>query len=329
MNTSPRFLLSAIGFLCAILLVAFAASAQEKKDTKGPDPAQAKKGPPGNRGPRIPPTYENLKYGPYDDTVLDLWLAKSDKPTPVLVNIHGGGFRAGSKSNMNAVVLDLCLKAGISVASVEYRLSKVAQYPAEMHDPARAVQFLRYNAKKWNLDPTRFAATGGSAGAGISLWLAFHDDLADPKNEDPVLRESTRVKCAAVQAAQCTYDPRLIKQIIPGNAYDVSAIKFLFGLPATFNWDTDKIDADLDARLKDCGPISHLTKDDAPVWVCHNAVDNKDGNIHNANFGKYLKEQMDKVGIECVRHMDTDYSGGFREMSTDMFQWIKTHLDRS
>jgi acetyl esterase/lipase len=59
-----------------------------------------------------------------------------------------------------------------------------------MHDGARAVQYLRSRAKEWNLDPARVAATGGSAGAGISLWLAFHADLADPKSKDPVARQS-------------------------------------------------------------------------------------------------------------------------------------------
>jgi len=46
-----------------------------------------------------------------------------------------------------------------------------------MHDCARAIQFLRSKAARWNIDPKRIAATGGSAGAGISLWLGFHDDL--------------------------------------------------------------------------------------------------------------------------------------------------------
>jgi acetyl esterase/lipase len=68
-----------------------------------------------------------------------------------------------------------------------------------MLDGGRAVQFARSKAKEWNIDKARIAATGGSAGAGISLWLAFRDDLADPKSDDPVARESTRLTCAAVR----------------------------------------------------------------------------------------------------------------------------------
>jgi acetyl esterase/lipase len=59
-------------------------------------------------------------------------------------------------------------------------------------DCARAIQYARYHAKEFNIDPKRVAATGSSAGGMTSLWLAFHGDLADPKNADPVLRESTR-----------------------------------------------------------------------------------------------------------------------------------------
>ncbi len=304
-------------FLC--LLLASPAFAQPKSTNPPVRPT--------TRHQSVAPMQANVKYGPYAANLLDFWQAKSDKPTPLLVNIHGGGFLAGDKSNINGVLLDRCLKSGISVASIEYRFSTVAPYPAQMLDSARAVQFLRSNADKWNLDPKRIAATGGSAGAGISVWLAFHDDLADPRSDDPILRQSTRLTCALVGELQCTYDPREIRRIVPGNAYDVGAIKKLHGLPNTFNWDTDPIDASLDARLKDASPITHLTRDDVPVFVYHSEKNNVPGNIHHANFGKHLKEEMDKVGVECVRHMDTDYPGGMRELSNDMFDWMKKHFD--
>ena len=99
----------------------------------------------------------------------------------------------------NPILLKDCLDSGISVAAINYRYSTQAIAPAPFQDGARAVQFLRSKAKDWNLDPQRFAATGGSAGAGISLWLGFHNDLADPKSEDPVLRQSTRLACMVVR----------------------------------------------------------------------------------------------------------------------------------
>ena len=141
------------------------------------------------------------------------------------------------------------------------------------------------------------------------MWLAFHDELADPNSTDPVARQSTRLACALPTNMQCTYDPREIRKIVPGNAYDVAPLKQLQGLPATFDWNKDPINADLDARLRDCSPITHLTKDDAPVFAMNNQGNEKDGNIHHPNFGRYLKKQMDKVGIECEFHLVSDFQG--------------------
>ncbi len=130
------------------------------------------------------PDISNVKYGDNERNVLDLWKAKSAKPTPLVIFIHGGGFRAGSKDQIPAVLIQKSLDAGISIASISYRLTDTAPYPAQMQDGARAVQYLRHRAKELNLDPKRFAAMGGSAGAGISLWLAFHDDLEGYDGED-------------------------------------------------------------------------------------------------------------------------------------------------
>jgi len=254
------------------------------------------------------PSVRDCAYGPHERNVLDLWQAEAETPAPLLVFIHGGGFRNGDKSNRNLILLNGCLEAGISFAAVNYRLSQMAPYPAQMHDCARAVQFIRHNADGWNIDPTRIAATGGSAGGGISLWLGFHEDLADPEADDPVARQSTRLTCAAVFSAQCTYDPREIKTIIPGDAYKNPALVHLFGLPEGWDWDRDQVSAEADALIKDASPINHLSAGDAPVFA-HNAVEQDvAGNIHHANFARHLKRAMDSLGIECITTMDSDYA---------------------
>jgi len=255
------------------------------------------------------PTLENVSYGPDARNKIDFWKAGSNSPTPLVVFIHGGGFRAGDKADYDKPLQTACLASGISYASINYRLSDVAPYPAQMHDSARAIQFIRSKAAEWNIDPKRVACTGGSAGAGISLWLAFHDDLADPKSADPVARQSTRLACAMPTNMQCTYDPREIEKIVPGDAYNVAPLKLLQGLPATFDWHKDAISADLDKRLRDCSPITHLTKDDPPVFAMNNQANEKAGNIHHPNFGRHLKEQMDQVGVSCEFHLVSDFDG--------------------
>jgi len=106
------------------------------------------------------------------------------------------------------------LESGISVASINYRLSEDAPFPAPMLDSVRAVQFLRHHALDWNIDPQRVAASGASAGGGISLWIGFHDDLADPASPDPVARQSSRLSAMGVLGAQSSYDPRFIQKLI-------------------------------------------------------------------------------------------------------------------
>jgi len=298
-------------------------------ENQGGDPAAAataggKK--PAGAGPVLPtPTHANVAYGPDESNVLDFWQAPAGTPNALLVIIHGGGFRAGSKAQIAPQFLQACLQAGISVASIEYRFTQKAPYPAQMMDCARALQFIRSNADAWGFDRKRVAATGGSAGAGISLWLGFHKDLADPNSSDPVARESTRLTCILPSQMQCTYDPRVIKTLIPGNAYDVSAIKFLFGVPVSFNWDTDPISPELDAKIKDAAPITHLTKDAPPVFAVSEKASDVPGNIHNANFERHLKKLMDALGVECTIHLDSDFATPQAAMDEKM-TFLKKHL---
>lgn len=157
---------------------------------------------------RIEPTFTDVAYGPDPSNLLDFYQAPSDKPTPVIVHIHGGGFIEGSKDGFRRHARDIlrCFDSGVSVASINYRFVESAPLQDIIRDSARAVQFVRFHAGDWNIDKTRVAAFGDSAGAGMSLWLAFHDDLADPDNADPVLRESTRLAAAGGLEPQATYD---------------------------------------------------------------------------------------------------------------------------
>lgn len=279
-----------------------------------------------NSGPPKPvPTFPNVAYGNHERHVLDFWQAPANQPTPVFVWIHGGGFRGGDKSSIPAELLMPCLQAGISCASIHYRLSSDAPYPAQMHDSARALQFIRSKAKQWNLDPQRIAAGGGSAGSGISQWLAFHDDMARPDSRDPVDRQSTRLVCAIPINMQSTYDPREIKQLIPGDAYKHPALVSLFALPEDWDWDTGKVDAKLHELLRDASPIQHLSQDDVPIFLIHYERSNTPGNIHHSNFGEHLKQAMDGLGIECVRRMDSDYES-MSAAYADMLKFLQKHF---
>ena len=144
--------------------------------------------------PAISPTEADVRYGDQERQVLDFYKAKSGRPTPLLFFIHGGGWVAGDKKGVRVAPY---LATGISVVSINYRYSWQAQLAgvkppvkAPLEDAARALQFVRSKAVEWNIDKQRIGASGGSAGACSSLWLAFHKDMADPKSEDPIARES-------------------------------------------------------------------------------------------------------------------------------------------
>ena len=182
--------------------------------------------------PGPPPTLADVRYGAHERQVLDFYKAASDKPTPLLFFIHGGGWVNGDKRNPGS--LKACLDAGISVVSINYRYSWQAQIDgvkppvkAPLEDAARALQFVRSKAKEWNLDKQRIGASGGSAGACSSLWLAFHSDLADPKSSDPIARESTRLWCAAVNGAQTSLDPKQLVEWTPNSRYGGHAFGFM------------------------------------------------------------------------------------------------------
>jgi acetyl esterase/lipase len=243
-----------------------------------------------------------------------------------LVSIHGGGFLEGNK-NVPPQLLKECLESGISVAAITYRFSNQAIAPASFQDGARAIQFLRFKAKEWNIDPKRIAATGGSAGAGISLWLGFHDDMADPTSQDPVLRESTRLTCMAVFDGQTSYDPRFIRKMFPGkDVHKIGPLRQLFDV------DMDKLDelsADKYKLFEEISPINHLTKDDPPVLLSYSSpmnaeVTNAGIGIHHPLFGKLLKEKMDDLGIPCELYAGNKRIGGGEPMK--IIDFLKLHF---
>ncbi len=257
----------------------------------------------------LPPTLANVSYGTHPKQVLDFYKAESDKPTPLVFIIHGGGWMGGSKQPVGVANY---LKAGISAVSIEYRFIPEATkdgvkppVAGPLGDAARALQFVRSKAKEWNLDKTRIGATGGSAGACSSLWLAFHNDLADAKSSDPIARESTRLLCAAVNGAQTTLDPQQMKEWTPNSKYGGHAFGFATD-PVT---KISQFNAFLAGRetilpwIAEYSPYALVTADDPPIYLYYNNApglgqEQKDP-THTSNFGVKLQEKVKSVGVEC------------------------------
>ena len=251
------------------------------------------------------PTAYNVAYGPHAKNVLHFWKAESEEPTPVLLFIHGGGWMGGNRlSGLSGGMLQQMLDNGISVASVEYRFipeatadGVVPPVQGPLHDAARALQFVRSKAGEWNVDKDRIAASGGSAGACTSLWLAFHDDMADPDSDDPIARESTRLLTAAVNGAQTTLDPAQMKEWTPNSRYGGHA----FGKGSFANFLNDR--EEISEWIAEFSPYALVTSDDPPVYLHYGqppalGEPQKDP-THTSNFGVKLCEQCAEKGVEC------------------------------
>ncbi len=256
----------------------------------------------------VPPlpntTHYDVAYGPHPKQLIHLWQAESAAPAPLLLFIHGGGWNAGGRLSGLSGMLPALLQAGISVASVEYRF--IAEATADnvsppvkgpLHDAARALQFIRSQAAAWNIDKTRIAASGGSAGACTSLWLAFHPDMADPASADPIARESTRLLTAAVTGAQTTLDPQQMKAWTPNSTYGGHA--FGLGKFENFLAQRDKILP----WIAEYSPYALVTPDDPPVYLSYSTPPalgqpEKDP-THTANFGVKLQEHCRTNGVAC------------------------------
>src|ERR1700733_1111511 len=112
------------------------------------------------------PSQDALVYGEAEGETLtmDYYAPKGPGIHPIAIIIHGGGYQRGnSKSGSEAYCADFLAPAGYAVFSINYRLAPKYPYPKMVFDVERAVRYLRYNAKRWNADPSEIALVGGSA----------------------------------------------------------------------------------------------------------------------------------------------------------------------
>lgn len=208
----------------------------------------------------------DLKNIAYDDEhasqILDVYLSKAREPAPVMIYIHGGGWRGGSKNRLPAWLAEAYAEGWLAVVSVEYRFTKVATHPAQVNDCARAIQFVRLHAEEWRLDTSRLGVTGGSAGGHLSAYVALHDDEVDLKSSDPVERQSSRVSFAVPFSGPTDWG--LLSKI----EHTHPAYRQLLGYePGT---SAESMDA---ALKRDVSPVSFVSSDDPPFLIIHGNAD--------------------------------------------------------
>ncbi|EDY15999.1 putative lipase/esterase [Chthoniobacter flavus Ellin428] len=274
------------------------------------------------------PTLADVRYGKYDRDVLDFFRADTKNPAPVLIYFHGGGWIGGDKKSANPTPF---LRAGISLVAADYRFTTgtpdAAPYPAPMLDSARVVQFVRSKAEEWHIDPNRVALTGASAGAVISMWIAYREDLAKPDSADPVERFSTHVTCILPQIGPTTFDPKLILQRVGGPPSIHPALLPFFNVKSIAELDTPE----KQKLIADASPLNLVTKDAPPTFMQYASPlggtplppqTSVNVSIHHAEFGRMLKEKLDALGVENVLQTKDDGSDP-QAMWTFLFKHLK------
>jgi para-nitrobenzyl esterase len=240
-----------------------------------------------------------VPYGTDPMQVIDVFLPESATPTAAVLYIHGGGFTQGSRTDVYggaANALHQVLEANVAWIGVEYRLLQAVGTETQgvrksLDDSQRALQFVRYHAATFNIDPERIGLHGTSAGAGTCLWLAYHDDLAEPGSQDVIARQSTRPRAVGVLATQSTYDVMRWAPDIFHDSYSYvtndtlltqenlrALLVQFYGLDAALVDDPEALEAALGttamaAYRADVDMLALMSSDDPPVYFRNDALD--------------------------------------------------------
>ena len=228
-------------------------------------------------------SFRDLPYveGGHERQTLDLHVPerKGSQAVPVVVYIHGGGWRNGRKSTSTALPL---ITRGYVVAGIGYRLSDAASFPAQIHDCKAAIRWLRANAKEYGIDPDRIGVWGQSAGAHLAALLGTSGDVAELEGD---LGEHTGVS-SRVQAVCDVFGPAdFLLGDVGGKSDNPSGpVALLLGGPLSERRDI----------ARRASPAHWISPDDAPVLILQGGQDRTVPPVQSRDFA----ERLAKAGVE-------------------------------
>ncbi len=234
---------------------------------------------------------------------LDLLLPeKADKPLPVVVWIHGGGWRGGDKARNPAQYL---VAKGYAVAAINYRLSQHAPMPAQIEDCKAAIRWLRANAKEFNLDTENIGVWGASAGGHLVALLGTSGDVKELEGELGNAEQSSRVQCVVDWFGPTDF-------LAMGRTQDSPSapVALLLGGPVK----------DKTAAAKLASPVTHITKDDPPFLIMHGDKDPTVG----LRQSTILTDQLKAAGVDVeLKVLEGAGHGGAQFMSAESRELIE------
>ena len=274
---------------CLLLVAVVAGLTAVADDSLLPPPAAH---PAIKKAAPVVPKFANLQYGDGTNSanLMDIYLPeKLEKPVPVVVWVHGGGWANGDKSP-SPQFLQL-LPHGLAVASINYRLSGEAPFPAQIYDCKGAIRYLRAHAKEYQIDPDRIGVWGVSAGGHLAALLGTSAGVKEHEgNVGGNLNISSRVQAVSDYAgptdlgqvyAQGANEPVFMNNVVLRGYYE----HLLGGGPVETHPDLIRL----------ANPINYITADDPPFQIFHG---DKDVMVPFGQ-GQLLAEALKAKGVPC------------------------------
>lgn len=241
-------------------------------------------------------TTNDIEYARAGDVVLklDLHLPKAANPR-VIVYVHGGAWRAGSKSD---VPISGLLDHGFAIASVDYRLSTQARFPAQIHDIKAAIRFLRAKSGLFHLTTDKIAIIGSSAGGHLAALVGVSNDHKALEGQiGEHLDQSSDIACIVSLYGASNLQSILSQSTEFGLKMRVPALQLLLG-------DVPDQVPDL-AKL--ASPVAHLDAKDPPLLLIHGAADPQMPPQQSQEFAKAYEAK--KRPVTLIMLPDSKHGG--------------------
>lgn len=283
-------------FSISLFLVSLSLIAQETATKKVEYPAGFKS--------KIDVVYS--KVNDWDGRMDVYYNPTSPTATPVLINIHGGGWNHGTKEGQGG--FNTFFKTGFAVANVEYRMVDKAKAPGAIEDIRSAMDYLILHAKELNIDPKRIVIMGGSAGAHLALMAGF---LENERRFDTYCKGKENMKVAAI-----------ISKYAPSDFIDKTD-KF-YTYKSLLNWMGDKVE-DVSFRAS-ISPVSYINKNNPPVFIVHGNADP----IVPYEQSVKLHQKLDKAGVynEFITVEGGQHGNFSKEKNTEINMAIMVFLKK-
>lgn len=239
------------------------------------------------------PTAKDVVYAKIGERALLLDIYQpvgkaSDRAAPLVVWVHGGAWRSGSKEG---VPVTQWLEHGWAIASINYRLSPEARFPAQIHDIKAAVRYLRAHARRFGFDADRVIIAGASAGGHLAALAGVSDGVAELEGTVGEHLDTS----SAVQAIVSFYGAANLESILSqstehGLSVRVPALQQLLG----------GVPSEKPALARLASPLAHVDRTDPPLWLVHGDADpqmplEQSRELHAAYIKDGLPAELDVI----------------------------------